>query len=42
MAIGPLDTLIAAHARSMGATVVTSDVGEFSRVPELEVENWLR
>lgn len=42
MAIGPLDTLIAAHARSMAATVVTNDVGEFSRVPGLEVENWLR
>lgn len=42
MAIGPLDTLIAAHARSIGATVVTDNVSEFSRVPRLEVENWLR
>lgn len=41
-AIGPLDTLIAAHARSLGATVVTDDTGEFSRVPSLMAENWLR
>lgn len=41
-AIGPLDTLIAAHARSVGATIVTDNVGEFSRVPQLNVENWLR
>lgn len=40
--IGPLDTLIAAHARSLSATVVTDNVTEFSRVPELKVENWLR
>jgi tRNA(fMet)-specific endonuclease VapC len=42
LAIGPLDTLIAGHARSLGATVVTNDVGEFSRVPGLAVESWLR
>ena len=42
LAIGPLDTLIAAHARSLSATVVTDNVGEFSRVPELAVESWLR
>lgn len=34
--------LIAAHPRSLGATVVTDNVGEFSRVPELKVENWPR
>ena len=39
--IGPLDALIAAHALSLGATVVTNNVGEFSRVPNLVVENWL-
>jgi tRNA(fMet)-specific endonuclease VapC len=38
--IGPLDTLIAAHARSRGLIVVTSNVGEFSRVPGLVVEDW--
>ena len=40
LAIGPLDTLIAAHARSMGATVVTDNVREFSRVPGLNVRTW--
>ncbi|MCX7962682.1 MAG: type II toxin-antitoxin system VapC family toxin [Burkholderiales bacterium] len=39
--IGPLDTLTAAHARSLGATVVTANVREFRRVPGLSVENWL-
>lgn len=37
--IGPNDTLIAAHALSLGATLVTAD-GEFARVPGLAVENW--
>ncbi len=39
--IGPLDTLIAAHALALGATVVTNNVREFGRVPGLKVENWL-
>lgn len=39
--IGPNDTLIAAHALALGATLVTAD-GEFSRVPGLKVENWLQ
>lgn len=38
--IGPLDTLIAAHALSLGLTLVTNNVREFSRVRGLEVENW--
>ncbi len=38
--IGPNDTLIAAHALALGATLVTSDA-EFARVPGLQVENWL-
>lgn len=42
LAIGPLDTLIAAHALSLGALVVTDNVAEFSRVPGLKVESWLR
>jgi tRNA(fMet)-specific endonuclease VapC len=33
--IGPLDTLIAAHALALGATVVTSNLREFRRVPGL-------
>ncbi len=39
--IGANDLLIAAHARSAGATLVTNNEGEFRRVPELRVENWL-
>ena len=38
--IGPNDTLIAAHALALGATLVTTDA-EFARVPGLIVENWL-
>lgn len=40
--IGPNDMLIAAHALSIGATLVTANVGEFSRVPGLLIENWLQ
>jgi len=40
--IGPLDTLIAAHAVSLGATLVTGNIREFRRVPGLSAENWLR
>jgi len=40
--IGPNDLLIAAHARSLGIVLVTDNVREFSRVPDLAVENWLR
>ncbi len=39
--IGPLDTLIAAHALALGAIMVTHNVREFGRVPGLTVENWL-
>jgi tRNA(fMet)-specific endonuclease VapC len=39
--VGGNDLLIAAHARAIGATVVTANTGEFKRVPELTVENWL-
>ena len=40
--IGANDLLIAAHARSRGATLVTDNEREFGRVPDLRVENWLR
>lgn len=40
--IGPNDLLIAAHAIASDLTVVTANVGEFSRVPGLKVENWLQ
>jgi len=39
--IGSNDLLIAAHAHTLGATVVTANVGEFRRVHGLKVENWL-
>jgi tRNA(fMet)-specific endonuclease VapC len=39
--IGPNDLLIAAQALSLGLTIVTANVGELSRVPGLQVENWL-
>lgn len=39
--IGGNDLLIAAHARALGATVVTANVAEFKRVPGLKVENWV-
>ena len=38
--IGPLDTLIAAHALALGATLVTNNTTEFARVPGLPCENW--
>jgi tRNA(fMet)-specific endonuclease VapC len=38
--IGPFDTLIAAQALSLGATLVTSNSKEFRRVPGLIVEDW--
>lgn len=40
--IGANDMLIAAHALSLGATLVTDNVGEFTRVAGLTVVNWLR
>ncbi len=38
--IGPLDMMIAGHARSLGYTVVTNNTREFSRVKGLNLENW--
>jgi tRNA(fMet)-specific endonuclease VapC len=38
--IGHNDLLIAAHARALGLTVVTNNVREFRRVPDLMVEDW--
>ena len=39
--IGGNDLLIAAHARALGAIIVTANVGEFRRVRDVKVENWL-
>ena len=38
--IGPLDMLIAGHARAENLILVTNNVREFERVPDLEIENW--
>ena len=38
--LGAADLMIAAHARAMGAIVVTNNVKDFPRVKGLEVENW--
>jgi tRNA(fMet)-specific endonuclease VapC len=39
--IGPLDTLIAAHALSLHWPLATRNTGEFRRVPGLKVVDWL-
>ena len=38
--IGPMDTLIAATALAHDATLVTRNVGEFSRITGLKLANW--
>ena len=38
--IGANDLLIAAHARSLGLTLVTNNSGKFGRIPHLVMENW--
>lgn len=40
--IGGNDLLIAAHALSLGLTLVTANSREFSRISHLKVENWLK
>jgi tRNA(fMet)-specific endonuclease VapC len=39
--IGALDTLIAAHAKSLNLTLVTNNTREFQRVEGLSLEDWL-
>jgi tRNA(fMet)-specific endonuclease VapC len=41
VSIGALDTLIAAHAISLGVTIATNNTREFAHVPGLMVEDWL-
>ncbi len=38
--IGAMDQLIAAHARSLSLTLVTNNIREFRRIPDLLLENW--
>lgn len=40
MMIGANDLFIAAHARSLGLTLVTNNTAEFRRVRNLAIENW--
>ena len=39
--IGAMDMLIAAHALSTRLVLVTNNTGEFGKVPELTIENWI-
>lgn len=39
--IGAMDTLIAAHALSLKAVLVTNNTREFARVPGLLLDNWV-
>ena len=39
--IGAYDVLIAGHAMSEGATLVTNNTREFSRIPGLKLADWL-
>lgn len=38
--IGPMDTLIAGHAKAEGLILVTNNTREFNRVADLMVEDW--
>lgn len=40
--IGPLDTLIAAHAKALGSTLVTNNIREFERVNGLDIADWTK
>lgn len=39
--IGPLDMLIAAHALSLDLTIISNNIKEFARIPNLKCENWI-
>ena len=39
--IGPMDMLIAGHAKSLGLTLVTNNKKEFERVAGLNIEDWV-
>ena len=39
--IGPYDVQIAAQALTKGLTVLTHNISEFQRVPDLRVEDWV-
>ena len=39
--IGPMDMLIASHAKALGAILITNNLKEFQRVNALPVEDWM-
>ena len=39
--IGTMDMLIAAHAKSEDLVLVTNNLREFERVPQIKLENWV-
>ena len=39
--IGSMDMLIGAHALSLGIILVTNNINEFSRIPNLKLEDWM-
>jgi len=40
--IGPLDTLIGSHARSLDVILVTHNTREFARIEDLRLEDWTK
>ena len=40
--IGPLDMLIAAHALSLDLTIISNNIKEIARIPNLKCQNWIR
>lgn len=42
LVIGAMDMLIAAHALSLGVTLVSNNIREFSRIANLSLENWAK
>lgn len=40
--IEPYDVLIAGQAKARNLTLITNNVGEFERIKELPVEDWMR
>jgi len=39
--IGPLDTMIGAHALSLNLTLITNNLKEFKRIPDLKSVDWI-
>ena len=40
--IGPLDMLISAHAISLKMTLITNNIKEYERIPDLKIEDWTK